>query len=91
MADAACAYDLDQTDVAWLGILNGERAMTGLQTVSDEQFERVVEELEVIIRFIFFFLTNVLNNSSYFEILGAMLGQNQCNHEGRRGTGHRVR
>lgn len=51
MADAACAYDLDQTDEAWLGILNGERAMTGLQPVSDEQFERVIEELEVCLWF----------------------------------------
>lgn len=46
-ADAACAYDLDQTDEAWLHILNGERAMTGLNAVTDEQFERVIEELEV--------------------------------------------
>lgn len=47
MADAACAYDLDQIDEAWLNILNGERAMTGLTGVTDEQFERVIEELEV--------------------------------------------
>lgn len=47
MADAACAYDLDQTDEAWLHILNGERAMTGHPAVTEEQFERVVEELEV--------------------------------------------
>lgn len=47
MAEAACSYDLDQCDNAWLGILNGERAMAGINTVSEEQFERVVEELEV--------------------------------------------
>lgn len=46
-ADAACAYDLDQCDEAWLRIMNGERAMTGAGPVSEEQFERVVEELEV--------------------------------------------
>lgn len=47
MAEAACSYDLDQCDDAWLGILNGERAMAGIPPVSEEQFERVVEELEV--------------------------------------------
>lgn len=47
MAAASCSYDLDQCDDAWLNILNGERAMAGLTNVSDEQFERVVEELEV--------------------------------------------
>lgn len=46
-AEAACAYDLDQCDEAWLGIVNGERAMTGAGPVSEEQFERVIEELEV--------------------------------------------
>lgn len=52
MADAACSYDLDQCDDAWLQLLNGERAMAGLNNVTDEQFERVVEELEVIVVFI---------------------------------------
>lgn len=47
MAEAACSYDLDQVDDAWLNILNGERAMMGIQSITDEQFERVVEELEV--------------------------------------------
>lgn len=47
MAEAACSYDLDQVDDAWLNILNGERAMMGIQAITDEQFERVVEELEV--------------------------------------------
>lgn len=47
MAEAACSYDLDQCDDTWLRILNGERAMAGIPSVSDEQFERVVEELEV--------------------------------------------
>lgn len=47
MAEAACAYDMDQVDEAWLKILNGERAMTGFIVITEEQFERVVEELEV--------------------------------------------
>lgn len=47
MAEAACSYDLDQVDDSWLIVLNGERAMMGLSTVTEEQFERVIEELEV--------------------------------------------
>lgn len=47
MAKAACSYDLDQVDEAWLNILNGERTMAGMSAVTEEQFERVVEELEV--------------------------------------------
>lgn len=46
-AKAACSYDLDQVDEVWLNILNGERTMAGLTAVTEEQFERVVEELEV--------------------------------------------
>ena len=26
-AEKACAYDLDDTDIAWLEVLNGERAL----------------------------------------------------------------
>ena len=47
MADSVCSYDLDQLDEAWLKELNGERSMCGLPPVNDEQFERIVEELEV--------------------------------------------
>lgn len=47
MAEAACSYDLDQVDETWLNILNGERAMSGTPAVTEEQFERVIEELEV--------------------------------------------
>lgn len=46
-AEAACAYDLDQCDEAWLRVVNGERALSGASPVSEEQFERVIEELEV--------------------------------------------
>lgn len=52
MAEAACAYDMDQVDEAWLRVLNGDRAMAGFTNVSEEQFERVIEELEVKIIYI---------------------------------------
>lgn len=47
MAEAACAYDLDQFDGTWLKIINGERALAGAPSISEDQFERVIEELEV--------------------------------------------
>lgn len=47
MAEAACAYDLDQFDDTWLKIINGERALAGAPSISEDQFERVIEELEV--------------------------------------------
>lgn len=47
MADSMCSYDLDQIDEAWLNQFNGERSMCGLPPVKDEQFERIIEELEV--------------------------------------------
>lgn len=58
LSEAACSYDLDQCDEAWLKVLNGERALSGLVTVTEEQFERVVEELEVSF---FFKLFNYYN------------------------------
>ncbi|CAH0546641.1 unnamed protein product [Brassicogethes aeneus] len=45
-AEAACAYDLDECDVAWLKILNSERASAGLGSVYDDQLERVMERFE---------------------------------------------
>lgn len=47
MADSMCSYDLDQIDEAWLQQFNGERSLCGLVPVKDEQFERIIEELEV--------------------------------------------
>lgn len=47
IAENVCYYDLDQCDAAWLRVVNGERNLAGLVPVTDEQFERVVEELEV--------------------------------------------
>lgn len=47
-AEASCAYDLDATDTAWLKLLNAERARAGAPSVTEDQLERVIEELEVI-------------------------------------------
>ena len=49
IAENVCYYDLDQIDAAWLKVLNGERNLAGLVPVTDEQFERVIEELEVCV------------------------------------------
>ncbi|XP_054005546.1 PHD finger protein rhinoceros [Hylaeus anthracinus] len=46
-AEKACAYDLDDTDIAWLDVLNGERAQSGQLPITETQLERVIEELEV--------------------------------------------
>ncbi|KAG8224230.1 hypothetical protein J437_LFUL002686, partial [Ladona fulva] len=46
-ADKACAYDLDDCDVEWLRIVNGERAAMGLQSISEDALERAIEEMEV--------------------------------------------
>lgn len=32
-AEKACAYDLDDTDIAWLDVLNGERAQVFLKFI----------------------------------------------------------
>ncbi|CAH2239183.1 jg4738, partial [Pararge aegeria aegeria] len=46
-AEAACTYDLDSTDTAWLKLLNAERARAGAPSVTEDQLEKVIEELEV--------------------------------------------
>ncbi|KAI4503528.1 hypothetical protein M0802_000931 [Mischocyttarus mexicanus] len=46
-AEKACAYDLDDTDIAWLDILNGERAQSGQIPITESELEHVIEELEV--------------------------------------------
>lgn len=46
-AEAACSYDLDECDVAWLKIFNAERASSGLGPFSEEQLEKVIERLEL--------------------------------------------
>lgn len=45
-AEAACSYDLDECDVMWLKVLNGERAASGLGHITEEQLERIFERLE---------------------------------------------
>lgn len=49
-AEAACAYDLDATDTAWLKLLNAERARAGALPINEDQLEKVIEELEVSTR-----------------------------------------
>lgn len=46
-AEAACSYDLDECDVAWLKILNAERASAGMGPVYEDQLERAIERLEL--------------------------------------------
>ncbi|XP_063634737.1 PHD finger protein rhinoceros [Cydia splendana] len=46
-AEAACSYDLDATDTAWLKLLNAERARAGAGPITEDQLEKVIEELEV--------------------------------------------
>lgn len=62
LAEASCRYDLDDCDSAWLGLLNGERALAGSGPVTEEQLERVLEELEVgYLQYRFFFASNLYN------------------------------
>lgn len=61
MADSVCSYDLDQLDEAWLKEFNGERSMCDLPPVNEEQFERIIEELEVII-------VNFVNQDSDYHL-----------------------
>jgi Enhancer of polycomb-like len=69
MADSVCSYDLDQLDDAWLQEFNGERAMCGLSPVNEEQFERIIEELEVKLGSLFF----LVFYKRFFVILDAVL------------------
>ncbi|KAK9877157.1 hypothetical protein WA026_016900 [Henosepilachna vigintioctopunctata] len=46
-AEVACSYDLDECDVAWMRILNSERASCGLIPVHEDQLERVIERFEM--------------------------------------------
>ncbi|XP_013149421.1 PREDICTED: PHD finger protein rhinoceros [Papilio polytes] len=46
LAEAACSYDLDATDTAWLKLLNAERARAGACAVTEDQLEKVIEDLE---------------------------------------------
>ncbi|XP_044746979.1 PHD finger protein rhinoceros [Coccinella septempunctata] len=46
-AEDACSYDLDENDVAWLKLMNAERATCGLGPVHEDQLERVIERFEM--------------------------------------------
>lgn len=49
-AENTCAYDIDPVDEAWLLLLNSDRAQYGAYSITETQFERVIEELEVCIK-----------------------------------------
>jgi hypothetical protein len=63
-----CSYDLDQTDEAWLKVFNGERSQCGLPSVNEEQFERIVEELEVSIFGYSIYFSDNINFIMHFQI-----------------------
>jgi len=46
-AEKSCSYDMDDVDTAWLKLCNGERSLGGLPKIKDDQFEHVMEELEM--------------------------------------------
>lgn len=48
-AEGTCSYDLDLTDLTWLKLFNAERARAGAPPISEDTFEKVIEELEVIL------------------------------------------
>ncbi|XP_066286908.1 protein Jade-3-like isoform X2 [Branchiostoma lanceolatum] len=46
LADNACRYDLDDTDLHWLTVVNTEREVMGDTAIDEYTMERVIEELE---------------------------------------------
>ncbi|KAE9539614.1 hypothetical protein AGLY_004866 [Aphis glycines] len=46
-AEKSCSYDMDDLDTAWLKLCNSERSLGGLPKIKDDQFENVMEELEM--------------------------------------------
>lgn len=74
MAKASCSYDLDPVDEAWLNILNGERTMAGHLAVTEEQFERVIEELEVSHIITHFLFLIIAKYNLYFAIYRLCVG-----------------
>ncbi|XP_033869628.2 protein Jade-1-like isoform X1 [Acipenser ruthenus] len=46
LADSMCRYDLNETDVAWLEVINEEFREMGLPEVDELTMERVMEEFE---------------------------------------------
>lgn len=47
VAESACSYDIDDSDQAWLRLLNQKRVSETVPAITPDQFEKVVEELEV--------------------------------------------
>ncbi|KAK9751351.1 Enhancer of polycomb-like [Popillia japonica] len=47
LGEAACSYDLDECDVAWLKLVNEERLCMGMNPITEDQLERVLERLEI--------------------------------------------
>ena len=68
LADSVCSYDLDQCDEAWLKEFNGERSLCGLPNVNEEQFERIVEELEVNTKHTKFYPKKIETNINIFRL-----------------------
>lgn len=75
LAENSCAYDIDQVDEAWLKLYNADRKQYGAFPISETQFERVIEELEV--RLFLAMWENVLNiKYTYFFFIDSLLGAN---------------
>ncbi|XP_065359054.1 PHD finger protein rhinoceros [Calliphora vicina] len=47
LAENSCAYDIDRVDSSWLHLYNTDRKQYGAFSISETQFERVIEELEI--------------------------------------------
>ncbi|XP_078601857.1 protein Jade-3-like isoform X3 [Branchiostoma floridae x Branchiostoma japonicum] len=46
LADNTCRYDLDDTDLHWLTVVNTEREVAGDTVIDEYTMERIIEELE---------------------------------------------
>ncbi|KAM8939487.1 protein Jade-1 [Pelodytes ibericus] len=46
LADGICRYDLDQTDIAWLELINEDFKQMGMAVLEEYTMERVLEEFE---------------------------------------------
>ena len=45
-SEQMCNYDLDDMDLRWLAAMNGERARSGVGTISELEMERAIEDFE---------------------------------------------
>ena len=46
-ADNLCAYDMDECDAAWLQLSNQERMKANQKAITEDSFEKIVEQLEL--------------------------------------------